>query len=180
MFGLPILSIVTFLPLVGVLILLLLKGEQQVVERRSKYVALVISSLTFVASLGIWFGFDSSTAEFQFVEKFAWFAGGKVSYHMGVDGISYLFVMLATILTPLCVLVSWDTIRKFVKEYMIAFLILETMMVGMFCALDMVVFYIFFEGVLIPMFLIIGIWGGERRIYAAFKFFLYTEAQQQQ
>jgi NADH-quinone oxidoreductase subunit M len=122
----------------------------------------------------IWTGFDNSTHAFQFVEKAHWMPAFNINYHMGVDGISVFFVLLSTLLTPICILASWNAIQEKVKEYMIAFLVLETMMVGMFCALDFVVFYVFFEAVLIPMFLIIGVWGGPRRVYAAFKFFLYT------
>ena len=125
-------------------------------------------------SLGVWIAFDPSTARFQFVEQADWLPAYGIGYHMGVDGISLFFVLLSTFLTPLCVLASWEAIKTRVREYMVAFLVLETMMIGMFCALDYVLFYIFFEAVLIPMFLIIGIWGGARRIYAAFKFFLYT------
>ena len=118
--------------------------------------------------------FDTSTAGFQFVEKANWIPAYNISYHLGVDGISVFFVLLSTFLTPLCIISSWQAIQDRVKEYMIAFLVLETLMVGMFCALDFLLFYVFFEGVLIPMFLIIGIWGGSRRVYSAFKFFLYT------
>ncbi len=170
----PILSLVTFLPLVGVLFILFIRGESDVVARNARYVALWTSLITFVVSLSLWIGFERGTADFQFVEKTEWMPGLGISYHMGVDGISVLFVLLSTLLTPLCVIASWEAIKTRVKEYMIAFLVLETLMVGMFCALDFMVFYVFFEGVLIPMFLIIGIWGGERRVYAAFKFFLYT------
>ncbi len=172
----PLLSIVTFLPLVGVAFILMIRGEPGVVERNSRNVALLTSSATFVMSLFLWFGFASGTADFQFVEKTDWLPGTGISYHMGVDGISVLFVLLSTFLTPICVLASWEAIHNRVKEYMIAFLILETMMVGMFCSLDFMLFYIFFEGVLVPMFILIGVWGGARRIYAAFKFFLYTLA----
>jgi len=132
------------------------------------------SVVTFLLSLIIWFQFDRSTAAFQFEERVDWMPGFNITYHMGVDGISMLFVLLTTLLTPICVLASWESITVRVKEYMIAFLVMETMMVGMFCALDLIVFYIFFEGVLIPMFLVIGVWGGPRRVYASFKFFLYT------
>jgi len=172
----PILSLVTFLPLVGVVFILFIRGEPDVVARNARYVALWTSLITFVVSLSLWIGFERGTADFQFVEKAEWIPGLDISYHMGVDGISVLFVLLSTLLTPLCVIASWDAIKTRVKEYMIAFLVLETLMVGMFCALDFVLFYVFFEGVLIPMFLIIGVWGGERRVYAAFKFFLYTLA----
>jgi NADH-quinone oxidoreductase subunit M len=172
--GLPILSLVTFLPLVGAFFILLVRGEPEVVARNARNVALLTSVVTFLLSLELWFGFDRSSADFQFVEKADWIPQFGITYHMGVDGISVLFVLLSTLLTPICILASWEAITVRVKEYMIAFLALETLMVGMFCALDFVVFYMFFEGVLIPMFLIIGVWGGARRVYAAFKFFLYT------
>ncbi len=136
--------------------------------------ALWTSLITFLLSLFLWFDFDRGTAEFQFVEQVDWLPEFNITYHMGVDGISVLFVLLSTLLTPLCVICSWTAIQTRVKEYMIAFLVLETLMVGMFCALDFVLFYMFYEAVLIPMFLIIGIWGGPRRVYSAFKFFLYT------
>lgn len=172
---LPILSLVTFLPLVGAaIILLLIRGDSEIAARNARSTALWTTIATFVISLFIWANFDNGTAEFQFVEKAEWFPALGISYHMGVDGISMFFVMLSTLLTPLCILSAWEAIQKHVREYMVAFLVLETLMVGMFCALDMVLFYIFFEGVLIPMFLIIGIWGGPRRVYSAFKFFLYT------
>ncbi len=170
----PILSLVTFIPLAGAVFILTLREEEQIVARNARWVALSASGLTFVLSLLLWTHFDRSTADFQFVEKVEWIPEYGISYHMGVDGISVMFVLLSTLLTPLCVLASWDAIRLRVKEYMVAFLVLETLMVGMFCALDFVAFYVFFEGVLLPMFLIIGVWGGPRRVYAAFKFFLYT------
>jgi len=173
----PHLTIVTFLPLLGaVLFIMPLRGEPEKVARNARWAALWISLLTFAWSLVIWFGFDRSpdASGFQFEEKAAWMPQFGVSYHMGVDGISMMFVLLSTLLTPLCILASWEAIQVRVKEYMVAFLVLETLMVGTFCALDFVAFYMFFEGVLIPMFLIIGVWGGPRRIYSAFKFFLYT------
>ena len=170
----PILSLVTFLPLVGALAILIIRGSEEVVARNARATALWTSLITFFLSLMLWTGFDRKSAAFQFVEKNPWIESFGINYHMGVDGISVLFVLLSTLLTPICVLASWEAIKTRVKEYMIAFLILETLMVGMFCALDFVLFYIFFEGVLIPMFLIIGVWGGQRRVYAAFKFFLYT------
>ncbi|MGH6947417.1 MAG: NADH-quinone oxidoreductase subunit M [Kiloniellales bacterium] len=172
----PLLSLVTFLPLVGALLILIVRGEPDVVARNARYTALWTSVITFALSLLLWTGFDRGTADFQFVEKREWIPEFGIAYHMGVDGISMLFVLLSTLLTPICVLASWTAITARVKEYMIAFLVLETLMVGMFCALDLFVFYVFFEGVLIPMFLIIGVWGGPRRVYAAFKFFLYTLA----
>jgi NADH-quinone oxidoreductase subunit M len=170
----PILSVTTFLPLVGAIFILLTRGEPAMVARNARNVALWTSLITFVVSLLIWSNFDAASPDFQFVERAAWLPAFNIAYHMGVDGISLFFVLLSTLLTPLCVLASWEAIETRVKEYMIAFLVLETLMVGMFCALDLIVFYMFFEGVLIPMFLIIGVWGGARRVYAAFKFFLYT------
>ena len=172
----PLLSLTTFLPLVGAGFILIIRGDAEVVARNARYVALWTSLTTFVLSLFIWFGFERGTADFQFLEEVPWIPEFDIVYRMGVDGISMPFVMLSTLLIPLCVIASWDAIRVRVKEYMVAFLVLETLMVGMFCALDLFVFYVFFEGVLIPMFLIIGVWGGERRVYSAFKFFLYTLA----
>jgi len=168
-----ILSLITFLPLVGVALMLLLRGDETAVARGSRHVALWTTAVTFVLSLYIWWNFDPTTADFQFVQKTEWL-GGAINYHMGVDGISMLFVILTAFLMPACILASWTSIEKRVREYMIAFLVLETLMIGVFCALDLVLFYLFFEGGLIPMFLIIGVWGGKRRIYASFKFFLYT------
>jgi NADH-quinone oxidoreductase subunit M len=170
----PILSVVTFLPLIGALLVLVIRGEEADVARNARWVALWTSLFTFVASLYIWFGFERGVAGFQFEEQAAWLPDFNISYHMGVDGISMPFVLLATLLTPICILSSWEAIQTRVREYMIAFLVLETLMIGTFCALDLFAFYMFFEGVLIPMFLIIGIWGGPRRVYASFKFFLYT------
>jgi NADH-quinone oxidoreductase subunit M len=172
----PILSLVTFLPLVGAAFIAFVRGDEQTTASNARWVALWTTLATFLLSLTLWFGFERGTAAFQFVEYAPWFPGTGIAYHMGVDGISVLFVLLSTFLMPICILASWEAIEHRVKEYMIAFLVLETMMVGMFCALDMVLFYIFFEAVLIPMFLIIGVWGGARRVYSAFKFFLYTLA----
>jgi len=172
----PILSLVTFLPLVGSALILVLRGEAEAVARNARYLALWTSLITFALSLVLWFDFDRSSAEFQFVEQAEWIPAFGIRYYMGVDGISVLFVLLSTLLTPICILSAWECIKTRVKEYMIAFLVLETLMVGTFCALDFVLFYMFFEGVLIPMFLIIGVWGGPRRVYSAFKFFLYTLA----
>ena len=167
-----LLSIVTFLPAVAAVILaLFLRGEDEDAQRNAKWVALLATTLTFLLSLFVLAGFDPANPDFQFVEERDWILG--LSYKMGVDGISVLFVMLTTFLMPLTIAACWD-VRTRVKEYMIAFLALETLMLGVFCALDLVLFYLFFEGGLIPMFLIIGIWGGKERIYAAFKFFLYT------
>lgn len=171
----PILSLVTFLPLVGVLLILFIRNDSENARRNIRAIAFTTTAATFIISLFIWTGFDNSQAGFQFVEKFAWLDSG-ISYHMGVDGISMLFVILTTFLMPLCILASWEAIDKRVKAYMIAFLLLETLMIGVFCALDIVLFYVFFEAGLIPMFIIIGVWGGKRRVYASFKFFLYTLA----
>ena len=169
----PVLSTVTFLPLVGAALILLIRGDDDIAKRNVRNVALWTTMVTFVVSLFIWGMFDPADPGFQFVEKREWI-GGIINYHMGVDGISMLFVILTTFLMPACILASWTSIDRRVKEYMIAFLVLETLMIGVFCALDLVVFYVFFEGGLIPMFLIIGVWGGKRRVYASYKFFLYT------
>ena len=169
----PILSTVTFLPLVGALLILFIRDDTPNARRNIRAIALWTTIFTFVVSLLVWIDFDNSVPGFQMVEKFDWLDSG-ISYHMGVDGISMLFVILTTFLMPLCILASWEAIEKRVKAYMISFLLLETLMIGVFCALDIVLFYVFFEGGLIPMFIIIGVWGGKRRVYASFKFFLYT------
>jgi NADH-quinone oxidoreductase subunit M len=174
MAGWPLLSTIIFLPLVGVLFLLLIRGDEQTVARNARQVALWTSVVTFALALVLIASFHTTTPDMQFVEKVEWLPALHISYHLGVDGISVFFLVLTALLTPICVLASWDSIKSRVREYMIAFLILETLIIGVFCALDFVMFYIFFEGQLIPMFLIIGIWGGERRVYSAFKFFLYT------
>src|SRR6056297_2583268 len=167
-----LLSIVTFMPAVAAAILtVFLRGEDEAAQRNAKWVAMIATTLTFVVSLFILFDFDPSDTGFQFVEERAWLLG--LTYKMGVDGISVLFVMLTTFIRPLTIAASWH-VKTRVKEYMIAFLVLETLMLGVFMALDLVLFYLFFEAGLIPMFLIIGIWGGKERIYASFKFFLYT------
>ena len=167
-----LLSIVTFIPALAALILaLFLRGNDEAAARNAKWLAMIATSATFVVSLFILFQFDSSSTGFQMVEEASWVMG--MQYKMGVDGISVLFVMLTTFMMPLVIAASWDVNTR-VKEYMIAFLLLETLMLGVFMALDLVLFYVFFEAGLIPMFLIIGIWGGANRIYASFKFFLYT------
>ncbi len=169
----PILSTVTFLPLVGVLLLLFTRGDTTFGRRNVLYISLLTTVVTFVVSLFVWIGFDNADAGFQMVEQTGWLNTG-ISYHLGVDGISMLFVILTTFLMPLCILASWVSVEKRIKDYMIAFLILETMMLGVFVSLDIVLFYVFFEAGLIPMFLIIGVWGGKDRVYASYKFFLYT------
>jgi len=169
----PILSTVTFLPLVGAFLILLIRDDSEAARRNIRNVALLTTTFTFILSIFIWTGFDYSNPGFQMVEQAEWLGGG-VSYRMGVDGISMLFVILTTFLMPISILASWESVQTRLKAYMIAFLILETLMIGVFCALDLVLFYVFFEGGLIPMFIIIGVWGGKRRVYASFKFFLYT------
>jgi NADH-quinone oxidoreductase subunit M len=168
----PILSVVTFLPIAGAIFIAFLNDDEAGV-RNARWVALWTTLVTFAISLILIRRFDPSTADFQFLEKRPWL-GGAINYAMGVDGISLPFVVLTTALMPISILASWTSIQSRVREYMIAFLVLETLMVGTFCALDLVLFYLFFEGGLIPMFLIIGVWGGPRRVYASFKFFLYT------
>ena len=168
------LSLITFLPLLGVLILMTLRGDDAAVLRNARWTALWTSLIVFLISLVLWARFDLRDAGYQFTESANWLPEYGIGYRMGVDGISVLFVLLSTALTPICILASWDAITVRVREYMAAFLILETMMVGMFAATDFVLFYMFFEGVLIPMYLIIGVWGGPRRVYASLKFFLYT------
>jgi len=167
-----LLSLITFLPLIAALVLaLFLRGDDAAAQRNARWVALITTTFTFLVSLFLLFGFDPANTGFQFVEEHEWLFG--LTYKMGVDGISILFVMLTTFLMPLTIAACWGVERR-VKDYMIAFLVLETLMIGVFTALDLILFYLFFEGGLIPMFLIIGIWGGKRRIYAAFKFFLFT------
>lgn len=171
--GMPILSLVTFLPLVGVLVALFINDETESGKRNIRMVALLTTIFTFLVSLMIWAGFDNANPGFQFIENTEWLGGG-LTYRLGVDGISMLFVILTTFLMPFCILAGWESVTKRIKAYMIAFLILETLMIGVFVALDIVLFYVFFEAGLIPMFIIIGVWGGARRVYASFKFFLYT------
>ncbi len=172
----PLLSLVTFVPLVGVVFILMARGEPALVARNARFIALWTTLVELALSVVLWIGFNPNTAQFQFVERARWvnLGGFTISYHMGIDGISLFFILLSTLLTLLSIVASWEIIQVRVKEYMIAFLVLETLLVGIFCALDFVLFYVFFEGVLIPMFLIIGVWGGENRVYSAFKFFLFT------
>ncbi len=175
MIDFPILSLMTLLPLIGALFVVTIRGEsEETMAKNAKHSALYTSLFTLALSIFMVGRFDPGSAEFQFVEKSDWFPSLGISYHMGVDGISLFFICLSALLTPICILASWKSIKTRVKEYMVAFLILETMMIGTFCALDAVLFYVFFEGVLIPMFIIIGVWGGPRRVYSAYKFFLYT------
>lgn len=174
MLDFPLLSILTFLPLVGALLILTIRGEESVVAQNSKYMALYTSLFVLAFSIYMFTHFDASNAGFQFVEKSNWLKTLGLNYHLGVDGISMLFVLLSAFLTPVCILSAWTSVKTRVREYMVAFLVLESFMIGTFCALDAILFYVFFEGVLLPMFLIIGVWGGARRVYSAYKFFLYT------
>ena len=174
---LGILSLTIFSPLVGVAAILLLRltgspSRQPAIDNAAKWIALVTTLATLALSILLVAKFDPNTSGFQFVEEFNWFTG--IHYRMGVDGISVLFVLLTAFLLPLCIIASWSSIKERVVEYLIAFLILEVLVIGVFCALDLIVFYLFFEGQLVPMFLIIGVWGGKNRVYAAYKFFLYT------
>jgi NADH-quinone oxidoreductase subunit M len=169
----PLLSLVIFVPVVGAFFVLVIRGDDAIVARNAKFVALWTTIGNFILSIPLWVAFDNQSASFQFVEKYTWLSE-NINYHVGIDGISMLFIILSTFLMPICILASWNSIQTRVKEYMIAFLIMEATMVGVFSSLDFVLFYLFFEGGLIPMFLIIGIWGGGNRVYATFKFFLYT------
>jgi len=169
----PILSTIIFIPLIGALFILVNKGEQKTVVKNSKYVAIFSSLANFFLSIFLWYSFDASTSEFQFVEKKDWMRG-FINFQLGIDGISMLFILLTTFIAPICIFSGINSIKFKLKEFLIAILVMETLMLGVFCSLDLVIFYLFFEGGLIPMFLIIGIWGGPKRVYSAFKFFLFT------
>ena len=169
-----LLSIITFLPLIGALFILLIPQiNNNFSERNSKSVALWTSLITFLVSLLLLIGFDTTDPSFQFIERIV-IAEGMMTYQLGIDGFSLIFIILTTFLMPFCILISWEAIKDRVKSYMIAFLVLETLIIGTFSSLDIILFYLFFESVLIPMFIIIGVWGGQRKVYSAFKFFLYT------
>jgi len=172
--GLPLLSLLIFLPFLGAIFILLIPQTLGKTERNLKNTALFIAGCTFLISLFIWWKFDVHSASYQFIENKEWLAGLNIRYLLGIDGLSLFFILLTTSLIPLCILGSWNSIKHQPKEFLIFFLILETFILGAFCVLDLLLFYVFFEGTLVPIFLIIGIWGGERRIYAAFKFFFYT------
>jgi NADH-quinone oxidoreductase subunit M len=169
----PILSAIIFIPLIGAFFIFVTKGEQKNVERNSKYVAIFTSLANFFLSILLWYFFDNSTPDFQFIEEKKWMAG-FINFQLGIDGISMLFILLTTFIAPLCIFSGIHSIKFMIKEFFIAILMMETLMLGVFCSLDLVIFYLFFEGGLIPMFLIIGIWGGPKRVYSAFKFFLFT------
>ena len=169
----PILSAIIFIPLIGAFFIFATKGVQKNVEKNSKYVAIFSSLTNFLLSIFLWYSFDTTTADFQFVEKKKWMEG-FINFQLGVDGISILFILLTTFIAPVCIFSAINSIKFKIKEFLIAILVMETLMLGVFCSLDLVIFYLFFEGGLIPMFLIIGIWGGPKRVYSAFKFFLFT------
>ena len=169
----PILSAIIFIPLIGAFFIFVTRGVQKNVEKNSKYVAIFSSLTNFLLSIFLWYSFDTTTADFQFVEKKKWMEG-FINFQLGVDGISILFILLTTFIAPVCIFSAIHSIKFKIKEFLIAILVMETLMLGVFCSLDLVIFYLFFEGGLIPMFLIIGIWGGPKRVYSAFKFFLFT------
>ena len=169
----PILSAIIFIPLTGAFFIFITRGPQKNVEKNSKYVAIFSSLTNFLLSLFLWYSFETSTSDFQFVEEKNWMEG-TINFQLGIDGISILFILLTTFITPICIFSCINSIKFKIKEFLIAILVMETLMLGVFCSLDLVIFYLFFEGGLIPMFLIIGIWGGPKRVYSAFKFFLFT------
>ena len=169
----PILSSIILLPFIGSLFLFFIKGSEGKSLQTIKYVALFVTITNFFISIYLWYLFDETSSNFQFIEDKEWL-DGFINYKVGIDGISILFIILTTFITPLCVLSVNNSIKSRLKDFLIAILLMESLMIGVFCSLDLIIFYLFFEGGLIPMFLIIGIWGGERRVYSAFKFFLYT------
>ena len=169
----PILSAIISIPAIGAIFILITQGSEKNIEKNSKYVAIFSSIVNFLLSLFLWFSFDKTISDFQFIENKIWI-NGFINFQLGIDGISILFIILTTFITPICIFSGISSIKHKIKEFLIAILVLETLMLGVFCSLDLVIFYLFFEGGLIPMFLIIGIWGGSRRVYSAFKFFLFT------
>jgi NADH-quinone oxidoreductase subunit M len=171
---LPILSTLIFVPLLGAVFMFAMRGDPDIVERNARQVALWTSLFTLALALVAWAAFDHNVGHMQLVESKRWIEAFNINYALGVDGISMPFILLTALLTPICILVSWESITKHVRSFMAAFLALEAFVIGVFCALDFVLFYVFWEAMLIPMFIIIGIWGGENRVYAAIKFFLYT------
>ena len=169
----PILTSIIFIPLVGALFIFFITGNQKSIDKNSKYVAIFTSIVNFLLTIFLWYSFDVTTSDFQFVEEKNWI-NGFINFKLGIDGISILFILLTTFITPICIFSGIQSIKFKIKDFLIAILFMETLMLGVFCSLDLVVFYLFFEGGLIPMFLIIGIWGGPKRVYSAFKFFLFT------
>ena len=166
----PILSSIIFLPLLGALFIFLSKSQN---NQNAIYISIFTSLVNFFLALFLWYSFDNSFVGFQFIEEKNWISG-FIKFKLGVDGISVLFIILTAFITPICIISCIISVKSRLKEFLIAILVLETFMIGVFCSLDLVIFYLFFEAGLIPMFLIIGIWGGPRRVYSAFKFFLYT------
>jgi len=169
----PILSAIIFIPLIGAIFILVSRGNSKNIEKNYKYTAIFSSIVNLLLSLFLWYSFDSTTSDFQFVEERNWI-NGFINFKLGIDGISILFILLTTFITPICIFSGISSIKFKIKEFLISILIMETLMLGVFCSLDLIIFYLFFEGGLIPMFLIIGIWGGPKRVYSAFKFFLFT------
>ncbi len=169
----PILSSITFLPLIGALFVFLTRTEKGEANNSAIYISIFTSFVNFFLAIFLWYSFDTTTSDFQFVEEFSWISG-FIKFKFGIDGISILFIILTTFIIPICIISCINSVKNRLKEFLIALLILETFMIGVFCSLDLVIFYLFFEAGLIPMFLIIGIWGGPRKVYSAFKFFLYT------
>jgi len=169
----PILSSITFLPLIGAFFIFLTRSDKNQSDKNSIYLSLFTSFTNFFLALFLWYSFDPTTYDFQFVEENTWISG-FIKFKFGIDGISILFILLTAFITPICIISCINSIKSRLKEFLIAILVLETFMIGVFCSLDLVIFYLFFEGGLIPMFLIIGIWGGARKVYSAFKFFLFT------
>ena len=169
----PILSAIIFIPFIGAFFIFLTKGSNQSIEKNSKYIAIFSSTVNFFLAIFLWYLFDPTISEFQFIEKRVWIKN-FINFQIGVDGISILFIVLTAFITPICIISAINSIKFRIKDFLIALLLMETLMIGVFCSLDLVIFYLFFEGGLIPMFLIIGVWGGARRVYSAFKFFLFT------
>jgi len=169
----PILSAIIFIPLIGALFILVVGGSYKNIEKNSKYVAIFSTLVNFFLSLFLWYSFDNTISDFQFIEERKWM-NGFINFRLGIDGISILFILLTTFITPICIFSGICSVKFKIKEFFIAILLMETLMLGVFCSLDLVIFYLFFEGGLIPMFLMIGIWGGPKRVYSAFKFFLFT------
>ncbi|WP_024547399.1 NADH-quinone oxidoreductase subunit M, partial [Rickettsia gravesii] len=176
MLELPIISISIFLPLISVLYILLFISQSKKADKPIyvMYVAVLSSVLTFISTIYILIEFDSSNPAYQFVERYAWLDKIGLEFHVGVDGISIFFVVLTSFLTLICIIGSLFTVKKYIKEYLVCFLLMESFCIGAFTSVNLLLFYLFFEAILVPMYIIIGIWGGENRIYAALKFFLYT------
>ena len=169
----PILSSITFIPLIGALFVFFTQSEKSERNNGAIYISIFTSLVNFIITLFLWYSFDKETPDFQFVEEINWISG-FIKFKLGIDGISILFILLTALITPICIFSCINSIKSRLKEFLIALLVLETFMIGVFCSLDLVIFYLFFEAGLIPMFLIIGIWGGPRKVYSAFKFFLFT------